>query len=140
MNPRLRVLPAPPEGLPGPPGRFGPDACYAPAIWLPILGPASYLGWSTVVRRLAQQPAGITTSLPELAAELGLGSPHGHQAAIARMLRRLERFGILRRVSDELVLVREQLPFASPAQLARLHPTIRARHDRLHEQVAARSC
>ena len=130
---RVRFLPAPPEGLPGPVGRFGPSAYYATAVWLPILGPSTFLAWRLITGELQHHPGGVTTTLERLAADLGLGSPSGHQAAIARTLRRLERFGIARTITDDLVLVREDLPSASPAQLARLDEVIRARHDRLSD-------
>jgi len=73
----------------------------------------------------------VTTTLDRLAADLGLGSPRGEQAAIARTLRRLERFGITRTITENLVLIREELPPATPAQLARLDDAVRDRHKRI---------
>lgn len=130
---RVRFLPAPPNGMRGPVGRFGASAYYATAVWLPILGPSTFLAWRLIVCELQHHPGGVSTTLERLAADLGLGSPRGQQAAIARTLRRLERFGIARTITDDLVLVREELPPATPAQLARLDEVIRARHDRLSE-------
>lgn len=128
---RIRFLPARPNGLPGPAGRYGPTSYYATAVWLPILGPSTFLAWRLVASEIQHHPAGVTTTLDRLAADLGLGSPRGQQAAIVRTLRRLERFGITRTITDDLHLIREELPPAMPAQLARLHEVVRARHDRL---------
>lgn len=136
---RIRFLPAPPEGMPGPRGRYGPSAHYVSAVWLPILGPSSCTVWQQLARQLQHYPAGVTASPERLSADLGLGSPRGQQSALARTLRRLERFGIIRTITDDLVLVREELPTASPAQLARLDPVVRARHERLVERCAAAS-
>lgn len=130
---RIKFLPAPPNGMRGPIGRFGPSAYYATAVWLPILGPSTFLAWKLIACDLQHHPGGVSTTLERLAADLGLGSPRGRQAAIARTLRRLERFGIARTITDDLVLVREELPPATPTQLARLDDVIRARHDRLSE-------
>ena len=139
MAARVRFLPAPPDGMGGPPGRFGPSSYYATAVWLPILGPSTFLAWRLLAADLQHHPAGVTTTRGRLAADLGLGSPRGEQATIARTLRRLERFGITRTISDELVLIREELPPATPAQLARLDDAVRARHDRLTDLRAAAS-
>ena len=128
---RIRFLPAPPNELAGPVGCYGPSSYYATAVWLPILGPSTFLAWRLVVCEVQHHPAGVTTTLDRLAADLGLGSPSGQQAAIVRTLRRLDRFSVTRAITDDLVLVREELPPATPAQLARLHEAVRARHDRL---------
>lgn len=139
MTRRIRFLPAPPNGMPGPVGCFGPSSYYATAVWLPILGPSTFLAWRLVASELQHHPAGVSTSADRLAADLGLGSAKGEQAAIARTLRRLERFGITRSITDELVLIREELPPASPAQLARLDEVVRGRHERLTERTAQAS-
>lgn len=136
---RIRFLPAPPNGLPGPVGCYGPSSYYATAVWLPILGPSTFLAWRLVAGELHHHPGGVTTTLDRLAADLGLGSPNGQQAAIVRTLRRLERFGVTRAITDDLVLVREELPPATPTQLARLHEAVRARHDRLTDSRAQAS-
>lgn len=136
---RLRFLPAPPNGMPGAVGCYGPSSYYATAVWLPILGPSTFLAWRLIAAELQHRPGGVTTTAERLAADLGLGSAKGEQAAIARTLRRLERFGITRPITDELVLIREELPPPTPAQLARLDDTVRGRHERLTERRAAAS-
>jgi len=136
---RIRFLPAPPHGVPGAVGRYSPSSYYASAVWLPILGPSTFLAWRLVASEIQHHPAGVTTTLDRLAADLGLGSPNGQQAAIGRTLRRLERFGVTRAITDDLVLVREELPPATPTQLARLHEAVRARHDQLTDAPAQAS-
>ena len=131
MSARVRFLPAPPNGMPGPLGFYGPNSYYATAVWLPILGPSTFLAWRLVAGEIQHHPAGVTTTLDRLAADLGLGSASGRQAAIVRTLRRLERFGVTRAITDDLHLIREELPPATATQLARLHEAVRARHDRL---------
>lgn len=49
MNP-VRFLPAPPDGTRGPIGCYGPSSCYATAVWLPILGPSTFLAPKTAAR------------------------------------------------------------------------------------------
>lgn len=135
----LRVLAAPPDDRRGRPGRFGPDDCYPAAVWLPVLGPATFVAWHHLAH-LARHAGGATTTRAALAADLGLGSPDGSQSALARTLRRLERFGIARAVGDDCLVVRVRLPFVSPAQLARLAPAVQARHHLLHQRSAPRAC
>ena len=136
----LRVVAAR-AGTPGhPPGRFGPDDCYPVAVWLPVLGPAAFEGWRLLAGRLAHHPEAVTVSLAGLAVDLGLGSPHGSQSVVQRTLRRLERFGLLRWAGEDCVVVSARLPFVSPAQLARLAPTVQARHRVLHDRATSQTC
>jgi hypothetical protein len=116
-------------------GRFGPEDAYVDAVWLPVLGPASFTVWRRLARDAATTP-GCDTSLERLAATVGLGSARGTQSGIARALRRLERFGLIRRSGDNLLVVRCRLPFASPHQLERLDPSIRAIHRVFHDRAA----
>jgi hypothetical protein len=139
MATRVRFLPAPPEGMRGPRGCYGPSSYYATAVWLPLLGPSTFLAWRLLACELQHHPGGVTTTLDRLAADLGLGSPRGEQAAIVRTLRRLERFSITRAITDDLVLIREELPPATPAQLARLDDAVRDRHDRVTDLRAEAS-
>ena len=127
-------------GTPGhPPGRFGPDDCYPVAVWLPILGPAAFVLWRHLARQLAHHPDGVTTSLAALAVDLGLGSPHGSQSAVHRTVRRLERFGLLRWAGDDCLVLSARLPFVSPAQLARLAPSVQARHRALRDGASSQA-
>jgi hypothetical protein len=130
----IRVVPL--AGLAGlAHGRFGPDDAYVEAVWLPVLGPASFTVWRRLAHDAADAP-GLDTSLERLAATVGLGSARGTQSGIARALRRLERFGLVRRSGDNLLVVRCRLPFASTHQLERLDPSIRAIHHAFHDPAA----
>ena len=135
----LRVVAAG-AGTPGyPPARFGPDDCYPVAVWLPMLGPAAFVFWRHLARQFVHHPDGVTTSLATLAVDLGLGSPHGSQSTIHRTLRRLERFGLLRWVGDDCLVLSARLPFVSPAQLARLAPSVQARHRALRDGASSQA-
>jgi hypothetical protein len=132
----LRVLAAPcGEGA-----HFGPDSHYGWAVWLPVIGPASWLLWRALVQGATVHPAGWTTSIDELAAVLGLGSPSGNQSGIARALRRLDRFGIIRDAGTGVIVVRCRLSFVTGPQFDRLPAIVQATHRRLHARyLAARS-
>jgi len=126
----LRVLADP--GRHG--ARFGPGSEYASRVWLPVVGPASWTTWQVLARNAELHPAGWSTSLEELSALVGLGSPHGNQSGIGRALRRLERFTIVRQLTDDRLAVRCRLGFVSPAQLERLPAVVQAAHRQLHDR------
>lgn len=115
-------------------GHFGPDDAYVEAVWLPVLGPAGFVVWRRLARQATSVP-GVDTSLEQLAAATGLGSARGTQSGVARALRRLERFALLRRCGDDLLVVRCRLPFVSSRQLERLDPSIREAHRCFHERA-----
>lgn len=127
----LRVLPAAAAHPSEPPGQFGPGTAYSAGVWLPLLGPTSYMAWHHLARQLTQRPGGLTTSVHRLAVDLGLASPHEH-AVVAGALHRLERFGIIRPVTDGLLVLRVELPAASATQLDLLDRSIQVRHQHLH--------
>lgn len=122
----LEIVPLSPGG---PRDRWGPSAAYPQAVWLPALGPASFLVWQHLARALVHQPRVVTTR-EHLSAVIGLGSPHGTQSAVNRALRRLERFDLVR-WREEALAVRRQLPDVPAHHLHRLHPGIQERHRRL---------
>ncbi len=126
----LRVLPAADAHPSEPPGQFGPDTAYSTGVWLPLLGPASYLAWHYLARQLTQWPGGLTTSVHRLAVDLGLASSH-EDAVVGGALHRLERFGIIRPVTDALLVLRVELPAASATQLDLLDRSIQIRHQHL---------
>ena len=119
-----------PLSLASPRDRWGPSANYAHAVWLPVLGPASFLVWQYLARTVIHQPRAVTTR-EHLSAAIGLGSPHGTQSAVNRALRRLERFDHLRWTGPDALEVRCRLPDVPAHHLQRLHPDIQARHQRL---------
>lgn len=128
MSAPIRVLPMPRRA--DRTAGFGPESCYPPAVWLPVLGPAAYLTWRHLAR-IGASGVGAAVTLEQLAADLGLGSAAGNQSGIGRALRRLERFGAARRIGDELVLVAVELPPLPAPLLERLPAAIRDRHTRL---------
>jgi hypothetical protein len=117
-------------------GRFGPDDAYVEFVWLPVLGPASFVVWRRLARDAAAT-AGFDTSLERLAGAAGLGSARGSQSGVARALRRLERFGLVRRCGNNVLVVRCRLPFATGHQLERLDSSIRAIHRVFHDRPTA---
>jgi hypothetical protein len=116
-----------------PDDRWGPSANYAHAVWLPVLGPASFLVWQYLARTAIHEPRAVTTR-EHLSAAMGLGSPHGTQSAVNRALRRLERFDLVQWAGPDLLEVRCRLPDVPAHHLARLHPDIQARHRRLADR------
>jgi hypothetical protein len=106
-------------------------------VWLPVIGPAAWVAWRVLARGALKHQAGWTTSLEEVSSRLGLGSPRGAQSGIARTLRRLERFGIVRTITGDVLVVRCQLGFVSQRQLQRLSPIIQVAHDRSHDHFTA---
>jgi hypothetical protein len=110
----------------GRPGLHGPDDAYVDDLWLPVLGPASWVTWRHLAR-LLRQPGTATVTLADLAAATGLGTRQGKQAPINRALRRLEAFK-LAQCGFGGIAVRAKLPDITDRQLARLTPTIQALH------------
>jgi hypothetical protein len=116
---------------------FVPGSEYAGRVWLPIVGPASWTTRQVLARNATLHPGGWTSSLEELSALVGLGSPQGNQSGIARALRRLDRFRIVRALGDARLVVRCSLPFVTPAQLERLPAVVQAVHHQLHDRHIA---
>jgi hypothetical protein len=131
----LHVVPAPHAGR-GTRRLHDPEHPYVDGVWLPVLGPASYVAWRHLAR-LAIASSRATISLDALAAATGLGAPRGQQSSLSRTLRRLGRFD-LAHVCDDHILVRTALPFVTGRQLARLAPTIQAIHH-VHRDGTART-
>jgi hypothetical protein len=96
-----------------------------------VLGPSSYLLWRHLARRLLHRPSGFTADVRELSAALGLGSRDSSQSAIARTVRRVERFGAACFIPPTRLVVTPALPPAPRHQLTRLHPIVLCHHERL---------
>jgi hypothetical protein len=118
------------------PGLHGPDDAYVDELWLPVLGPASWVTWRHLAR-LVGQPGTSTVTLVDLAAATGLGNRQGRQAPINRALRRLESFK-LAQCGPGVIAIRAKLPDITERQLARLAPTIQALHHQ-RRRAAVRS-
>lgn len=109
---------------------------YVERYWLPILGPSATL----LVRRLAtgldESPEGYEVDPAAWALELGIGMRGGRHSPFWRSLERTCRFGAARRHGTVLA-VRRRLPPLNRAQVDRLPPALRQRHDAwLAEQLA----
>lgn len=128
MSAQLLVRVAPPAA-----GRplFGPTSVYAELVWLPVLGPATFLLWRHLVRRFELQGPALCVELEGVAAALGLGGAGTNQSVIGRSLRRIERFGVATTDASEVLHLRPQLPPVSDRELRRLHPVIAKHHQRL---------
>jgi hypothetical protein len=111
----------------------GPDSPYAELVWLPVLGPGSFLLWRQLARRLLLEPDGFVCEMVELAVGLGVGGRDGTPAGTERILRRLQRFSAVERVSPALLLLPTALPPVPRHQLARQHPILLCRHEWLLE-------
>jgi hypothetical protein len=107
----------------------GPDSTYAELVWLPVLGPASFLLWRQLARRLLLEPDGFASDWAELAVGLGIGGREGTPAGTERTLRRLERFGAAHLVSPALLLVPTALPPVPRHRLVQQHPIVLCRHE-----------
>ena len=122
-----RVLPDPDSR-----GIHGPSTPYASSVWLPMLGPTGFLLWS----RLSTVARSSGTVHPDqICADLGLGRADGNQSALARTLRRLEVFQIVRPTGEAALLVCTELDWVPDRHLRRLHPAVVHRHRRLFEQA-----
>lgn len=77
-------------------GTLAPDGPYSRSVWLPVLGPSSWLIWTTLADRLRGRDADYW-SVRQLAAAHGLGHKEDARgtAPAQRALDRLVRFGIL---------------------------------------------
>lgn len=108
---------------------FDPRSTYVERFWLPILGPSTTWLVRHLARRLEDEPDGITLTLEEAAAALGLGQALGRHGPLVRALHRACQFGAARAGSDGHLAVRRHLPPLTRHQISRLPDPIRAQHD-----------
>lgn len=117
-----------------------PRSLYFEWCWLPVIGPTA--GW-VYLRLLTlldgdvalDLPPGNTVALTELATWMGLGLKQDSTQTRARLLGRIEGFG-LARVDGDTIAIRRKLPWLSRGQLDRLPPSLHVVHYqllRLHE-------
>jgi hypothetical protein len=102
---------------------------YVEEFWLPVLGPTC----TTMLRHFAGElrDAGGTYDVPvELLPRLfGLGNGNGRHSLFGRSIARLVSFEMAEIGEPTTLLVRTVAPWLSAGQVARLHPTLRGRHD-----------
>ena len=102
------------------------DGTYSRLLWLPTVGPSSWLVWGTLAAQLHRDPT-VTWQPADLAAAHGLAGT-GRHSPLARTLQRLARFRLLLDDGD-LTLVRLTAPPLAERQLLRLPPFARRLHD-----------
>ncbi|MGH9066605.1 MAG: hypothetical protein ACRD0J_03655 [Acidimicrobiales bacterium] len=107
---------------------FDPKGPYLEFVALPRLGPAACWCLRRLTSGLSVQPGGYECSVPDLSAELGLGTGAGRHSHIAHTLSRLEVFGLLRPVGPDTYQVRRVLSPLTEAQLSRLPASARRAH------------
>jgi hypothetical protein len=108
-------------------GLFPASSRYVERVWLPVLGPTPVLALRLLAELAERSPSGTATIDSEmLAVSLGLGPGTGAGSSLARALRRLERFGIIRRQPTGELLIRTELPPVNDRDLSRLPSWLRA--------------
>jgi hypothetical protein len=114
---------APPEP------RFRARSHYVERLWLPMIGPTALLLLRLLAELLDDAGDGQRVESGLVATALGVGgtSP-GRQSPLARALRRLERFELVKLGEGGELMVRAELPLVSPRDLSRLPAWLQARH------------
>jgi hypothetical protein len=110
---------------------YAPRSMYTELYWLPILGPSSILAFRRLGSWAECYPDGLDVSTVNLAASLGLGTGRGANSLLAKTLRRLEHFDVLRsdmhsiQVRRALPPLPERLAQRLPEDLYRMHESFR---------------
>ncbi|MGH9212208.1 MAG: hypothetical protein ACRD2C_16225 [Acidimicrobiales bacterium] len=114
-------------------GWVGPAHPRAESDWLPVVGPACFVLWRQLAGGLVEAHGTMKLRARDLAASVGMAPAVGSQSGLTRSLRRLQRFGIIWRPVDDLVIVRCQLPLLDESRMQTLRPIIRRMQHELHE-------
>jgi hypothetical protein len=114
-----------------------PAGHYSRIAWLPIIGPSSWVILGTVALHL-QADQSVTWQLSDLARDHGLGRPDRPSLIVARTLRRLEYFGLIRFESPDVALARTRMPPLSASQLRRSASPVRYLHDQSFPRATRR--
>ncbi|HYA45754.1 MAG TPA: hypothetical protein VED59_09105 [Acidimicrobiales bacterium] len=120
---------------------YDPRSAYVEDYWLGILGPST----TWLLRRIAAgfeySPDGFDLDLAETARSLGLGDRSGRNSPFLRAINRTVQFGLAQVTGPDELAVRRRVPPLNRAQLYRLSPALRARHDAWQELRLSRcSC
>lgn len=106
------------------------DGAYSRAVWLPRLGPTSWLLWITLARQLGPHGHLVSIDAEAVAASLGIGHPGRRYKAVTRPMLRLRNFRLARVDDDAQVVQIRQFAQPGPAAvLAGLPPTVRELHE-----------
>ena len=119
---RLNVIVAP-----GDPDGYPITHPYVEDLYVPIVGPSTYLLLRLLDRMADEHPDTFTLSLDEIAHRLGLGNK-GRSSRMIRTIDRLCSFRLAVRISPDTIVVPRQLPPLTNHQLDRLMPAV-AQHD-----------
>jgi hypothetical protein len=101
---------------------------YVEEMWLPVIGPTC----TVILRHLSlviEAHGSSCLSLEELAHSIGLGNGHGRSSAFARSVARLVGFELADVLGPTRLTVKTTVPWLTPSQIARLHPSLQSRHD-----------
>ena len=113
---------------------FDARSAYVEDFWLSVLGPSTV--W--FLRRLAAgfdySPQGFDLDLGETARSLGLGDRSGRHSPFVRSINRTIQFGLAQLVGDDQLFARRRLPPLNRQQVARLSPSLQARHAAWQEE------
>jgi hypothetical protein len=105
------------------------DVCsrYCERFWLPIIGPTAYLAGRRLADELGDVDAGelVYVDLVELGSSLGVGTGTGRHTSINRSLIRLQDYGLVQQV-DEQLQVRLGWPELPPRHQRRLNESLRS--------------
>jgi hypothetical protein len=106
-----------------------PRSWYAETFWLPTLGPTSLLLLRHLADRFDREPEGMTLTVADTAAALGLGTGAGEHAPLMRSVGRLVQFDLACRAEDGTYAVRRRVPPVNRRHVRRLPVTLQARHE-----------
>lgn len=112
---------------PGDPDGYPITHPYVEDLYVPIVGPSTYLLLRLLDRMADEHPDTFTLSLDEIAHRLGLGNK-GRSSRTTRTIDRLCSFRLAVRIAEDTIVVPRQLPPLTNRQLDRLMPAV-ARHD-----------
>ncbi len=120
----LRTWTDPPGGGIG----VDPRSPYVDHFWVPAIGPVAVCMAQLLIRTVNRESAGLVVALTDLATRLGVGVGETGLAALGEALHALEAAAVVQLAEDGSVLVRSELPYLGPTELAHLPQTLRATH------------
>lgn len=107
-------------------------------LWLPIIGPSSWLVWGTIALRLHAEPTS-TWTVAELATAHGLSTSASPHAPMRRTLERLRLFHLLDQLEEDSWEVRLTAPPLRPAAIAKLPAYLAELHTRTYGPTPQRT-
>lgn len=108
---------------PGDPDGYPITHPYVEDLYVPIVGPSTYLLLRLLDRMADEHPDTFTLSLDEIAHRLGLGNK-GRSSRTTRTIDRLCSFRLAVRISEDTIVIPRRLPPLSNRQLDRLTPAL----------------